>query len=267
MAARIRDLPGIVNRNEVFNVEPAKIIVRGGWNPRTDFSGEDDLVSSIAQNGVIVPLRVKRAQDDQIILIDGERRLRATLRAISEGHGIKSLPCIFERQNISDPEAMVVSLLTNAGKPLDPVEESEAFSRLANWGLTQQDIATKIGKSVSYVAQRLELRDASPELKQAVQDDAVSLKTARDIVSQCNGDPSVMREKLKAAKPKGERAPRRAPVDKIMDSVRKLKPHDYDELLRRLKLLYKPKMNFPYPSPDFENVPQGLYDCCGRIES
>ena len=102
-------LDGATRRGGFYHVDPEKIIVRDGWNPRQDFEGHADLMASIIENGVQVPLRVRRGQDDAIVLIDGERRLRAVLAAREAGHDIQAVPAIFERNGMSDVEAMVLA--------------------------------------------------------------------------------------------------------------------------------------------------------------
>ena len=92
----LKDVEGFQKRKEFFTVDPKVIVVKNGWNPRTDFSGEEELRDSIIQNGVLIPLRVKKV-DNVLELIDGERRLRATHLAIKEGHNIESVPVILER--------------------------------------------------------------------------------------------------------------------------------------------------------------------------
>ena len=188
MTTRIRQLDGVGARKDYYHVDPRAIRVENGWNPRTDFAGLDDLKNSIIENGVLVPLRVKRGPDDEIILIDGERRLRATLTAIEEGRDIQSVPCIFERNGIGEIEAFFLSLLANQGEPLNPVEEAEAFRRLKGWGLSIAGIAKRIGKSPEFVRGRLALVDASPEVQNAVKTEQVGIKDAIKIVKNAGGN-------------------------------------------------------------------------------
>ncbi|MEW5724145.1 MAG: ParB/RepB/Spo0J family partition protein [Thermodesulfobacteriota bacterium] len=237
MTTRIRQIEGVGARKDYYAVDPHRIIVQGGWNPRTDFSGEEDLMASIVENGVQVPLRVRRGQDESIILIDGERRLRAVLRAISEGHEIQSVPCIFERPGISDIEAMFLSLITNQGKPLDPAEEASAFQRLLNWGLTIKAIATRIGKSEAFVGQRLTLVDASPEVKAAIKDGEIGIVQGVNIVKESSGDLDKQREALASAPKKGVRRPKRSTLEVILEKAMKLKKDDLVTLINRLSVM------------------------------
>jgi ParB family chromosome partitioning protein len=236
---RFRDLDAVKTRRDVFQVDPQEIIVRDGWNPRTDFTGEEELRDSIIQNGVITPLRVRRKSENQIILVDGERRLRATLRAIKEGHDIVTVPCLQERPNISDVEALLNAIVANQGKPLDPVEEAEAYRRLHAWGLSPAEIGKRIGKSDQVVRQRLALVDASFEVKSAVKNDEISIKTATNIVRESGGDLQQQSEQLKSAPRKNNRRPRRALIDIIIDDqLPKLTDDELTSLVEIIKEKY-----------------------------
>ena len=171
----------ISGRSNLYNVDPRHIKVQDGWNPRTDFSGEDELMDSIQENGVKMPLSLKKNGED-LFLIDGERRLRACLKLIAEGVDIKSVPCLFTQNTISDTEALMLSLVTNDGKRLDPTEEAEAFRRLKGWGLTVAEIAKRIGRSTVHVYRRLILVDASPELKDEIKAKNINLVDAENNV-------------------------------------------------------------------------------------
>lgn len=235
MTTRFRDLDAVKKRRDVFQVDPREIIVQDGWNPRTDFSGEEDLRDSIIENGVITPLRVKLGSEKQIILVDGERRLRATLRAISEGHDIATVPCLQERTGISDIEALLNAILANQGKPLDPIEEADAFRRLNAWGLTPNQIGKRIGRSGEHIRQRLALVDAAPEIKTAIQQDEISIKQATKIVNKSNGNIQKQKTELQSAPKKNTRKPRRTPVQIIIeDHLPKLSPDDLQKLASHL---------------------------------
>jgi len=231
---RIRQLDGVKNRRDYYQIQPSRIIVKNGWNPRTDFSGEEELRDSIIENGVLVPLRVKRGADDSIILIDGERRLRAALRAIDEGYDIATVPCIFERPQVSDIEAMFVSLVTNQGKPLDPGEEAMAFQRLINWGQSKSEIAQRIGKSIGFVSQRLSLVDASPQIKAALSNRDVTINDAITIVKQSGGDILAQDMALSCVPEKKPRV-RRTPRELILDKAAKMDKDELAALVRDLE--------------------------------
>lgn len=191
----------ILGRSDVYRVDPDQIEIVEGWNPRKSFGDELDieLKNSVVENNVLVPIRVRKV-DDKFKLIDGERRLRAVRLAKEEGHEIESVPCVIERKNINDAEALVVSLLTNEGKRLAPSEEAEAYSRLLKWGLSAEKVAQKVGKSAATVYNRLKLVDGSEQVKSAVDNKEVTIQEAQQIISASEGNIEKQGEALQEAK-------------------------------------------------------------------
>jgi ParB family chromosome partitioning protein len=221
----------ILKRRDVYEIDPRGIEVAKGWNPRTDFSGEEELRDSIIENGVVEPLTV-RMDDNRIILVDGERRLRATLRAIAEGHEIKSVPAIIARRSISDPEAMILAILKNDGKPLTAAEEAEAFRRLAAWGMNQKDIARRIGRSQPYVSGRLALIDAAPEVREALARKEIKVNAANRIVAKAGGSVERQREELKKTRESngdGFKTMTRPKIEKLIAEYRGVKTDKMNE--------------------------------------
>jgi ParB-like chromosome segregation protein Spo0J len=107
---------------------------------------------------------------------------------------------MLSRRGVSDVEAMIDTLVKNDGKPLTAGEEAEAFRRLSAWGMSQADIARRIGRSQPYVCGRLMLVDAAPEVKAAVERKEVKIKQAQDIVKKSGGSVEKQREGLARAK-------------------------------------------------------------------
>lgn len=190
----IKEGIGFVETRKFYGIDPREIIVEAGWNPRTDFSGEEELIQSIIENGVKRPVILKRNAEDRYVLVDGERRLRATLKAIAMGHDIKSIPAILESPKISQTESLFDAIIANDGKPFDPLEEGEAFRRLVAWGNKVSDIAKRLGKSVTHVQGRIDLSNASPVLKDAVKEKRVNVSLATQIQKKSKGDESIQRD-------------------------------------------------------------------------
>lgn len=197
----------ITSRSNIYNVDPRAIQVRDGWNPRTEFDGIDELANSIFHNGLKVPLQVRKVDDD-IFLIDGERRLKAIRILIEKGVEIVSVPCIFADRNISDVEAMFLAISANEGKPLDPIEEAEAFNRLKNWGVTVSNIARRKGKSEVFVYRRLLLVNASPELQAEIKAKNINLTEAEEIIKTSQGIIDDQNKKTRARKKSNRLSPK-----------------------------------------------------------
>lgn len=183
------DVEGFIKpKSDAFEFDPRHIIVVQGWNHRTDFSGEDELMASIIDEGVKTALIVKKTAEKTIELVAGERRLRATMRAIKEGHDIRSVPVKVLSSRVSEIDAYMDSVTENIGsKPLEPVEQANAFRQLTKWGVSIKEIATKTCCSVSHVRNRLELADAAPVVKDAVAAGEVTAQDAMKIVKESGG--------------------------------------------------------------------------------
>jgi ParB family chromosome partitioning protein len=189
----------VLKRRDVFEVDPRKVKVQVGWNPRVDFSGEEELMASIIENGVLDPITIK-VVDDDLILVDGERRLRATMRAIGEGYEIASIPAMLAKRGISDIDALFVTLLKNDSKPLAPIEEAAAYRRFLAWGIDPAEIGRRMGRSEQHVKNRIALDGAAPDLKAAVAEGEIGIEAARVIIVESKGSIEKQKESVKKAK-------------------------------------------------------------------
>ena len=199
----------------IYNVDPHSITIIDGWNPREDFEGEEELLSFIKENGIesIPPLKVRKKKDGTIVLIAGERRLRAVIRAIDDGFPTVPVPCIFTRPTISQSEAMFLTIFENEGKRFNPVEEAEAFNRLRSWGVKVSEIAKRMGKSEVFVYRRLLLIDASEELKNEIKNKNINLTDAEEIIKDTS---NIDEQNIKVKKKKTEK------VDKVIFKYNKI---------------------------------------------
>ena len=122
----------------------------------------EELAASIKEKGVIQPLLVRR-NGDGYELIAGERRLRASIKA-----GIRQVPVSVLEAN--DTEALQIALIENIQREnLNPIDESLAYQRLQEeFGLSQDEIATRVGKSRPAVANSLRLALLPAEVRREV---------------------------------------------------------------------------------------------------
>ena len=157
---------------------PVDTIQSNPYQPREVFEDGsiDELAESIRKQGLLQPLLVRRA-DDGYQLIAGERRLRAAQRA-----GLSEVPVTLRVAD--DRESLELALVENLQREdLNPVEEAHAYRRLSTeFRLTQEDIAAKIGKSRSAVANTLRLLSLPAEVLRQVQAGALSAGHARSIL-------------------------------------------------------------------------------------
>jgi len=192
---------GIVSRTNLYMVDPRMILIQDGWNPRDQLFDSDqekeEFKNSIRENGVLVPINVKKI-NDEIVLLNGQRRLTCTIELIEEGCEIVSVPCLFARNTISDTEAMILAFASNDGKRLTPLQEASAFNRLRNWGTTVSDIAKRVGKSEAFVYRRLLLVDACVDLRTEIRDKNINLTVAEEIIKSSAGDVHGQKKATKA---------------------------------------------------------------------
>ena len=136
-------------------------IVPSPLQPRKDFARDAlaELVESIRQHGIIQPL-VVRSVGGKHELIAGERRWRAAQEA-----GLTQVPVI--TRVATDLEVLELSLIENLQRAdLNPIEEAQAYARLSNeFGMRQEDIAQKVGRSRAAVANSVRLLDLHEQVQ------------------------------------------------------------------------------------------------------
>jgi ParB family transcriptional regulator, chromosome partitioning protein len=148
----------LTDRDAVIHQIPLEHIHPNPNNPRRTFrtSGPDwDLfVSSIKEIGVQQPILVRNTPDGEYEIVAGHRRY-AGLQAAQRS----TAPAIV--RDLTDEQALVIMLVENLQRvDLDPVEEATGFFRLVECGMTQAEMAEKVGRSVKHVSERLQLLKA-----------------------------------------------------------------------------------------------------------
>jgi ParB family chromosome partitioning protein len=146
-------------------------VVPSTLQPRKDFGREalQELIDSIRQHGIIQPLIVRPATAGpsaggqvgaRFELIAGERRWRA-----AQEIGLATVPAIV--RTASDLEVLELSLIENLQRAdLNPIEEAQGYARLTNeFGMRQEDIALKVGRSRAAVANAVRLLDLHPQVQ------------------------------------------------------------------------------------------------------
>jgi ParB family chromosome partitioning protein len=154
-------------------------IVASPLQPRTVFHEEnlDELVASIKEHGIIQPLIVRR-RGETFELIAGERRWRAAKRV-----GLTEAPIIV--REASDQDVLELALIENLQREdLNAIEEAKAFARLAReFGLRQEDIAQKVGKSRAAVANSMRLLDLDEQVQSYLTQDRISVGHAKVLLA------------------------------------------------------------------------------------
>ena len=149
------------------------------WQPRRDFPKESltALAESIKENGLIQPVVVRQKKNGTYELAAGERRWRAAKLA-----GLETIPAV--TQDYDDRSMAEMALVENLQREdLNPVDEGLAYQKLMDdYGLTQEDISRKVGKSRPYVANMVRLLDLPEEVKDFLSKGQLTAGQARPLL-------------------------------------------------------------------------------------
>jgi ParB family chromosome partitioning protein len=152
--------PEVDSGERIRQVNLARI-VPSPLQPRKEFGHDalQELTDSIRQHGIIQPLIVREVAG-QYELIAGERRWRAAQEV-----GLAQAPVIL--RSATDLEVLELSLIENLQRTdLNPIEEAQGYARLATeFGLRQEDIASRVGRSRAAVANAMRLLDLHPQIQ------------------------------------------------------------------------------------------------------
>ncbi len=156
-------------------------IKRNPYQPRTQFSHDEleELMGSIKEHGLLQPLVVTPAgADGSYQLIAGERRFRA-MSILGE----KTVPVII--REATEQQQLELAIIENIQRQeLNALEEATAYARLADeFGLTQEEISQKVGKSRSQVANTIRLLMLPKEIRDAVTEGKISASNARTLLA------------------------------------------------------------------------------------
>jgi len=158
---------------------PIDLIRPNPYQPRKKFdnSSLDELCQSIQQYGVIQPINVRKVNNTHYELVAGERRLRAAAMA-----GFKEVPAIIV--DVGEDDSAIMALIENLQREdLGYLEEAEGYRNLIKeHGLTQEELAQKIGKSQSTIANKIRILRLSPMVKKILTDNGLTERHARALL-------------------------------------------------------------------------------------
>ncbi|MBI5543074.1 MAG: ParB/RepB/Spo0J family partition protein [Deltaproteobacteria bacterium] len=174
---------GAAGRPQVLAL-PIEDLERDDRQPRQHFDSAalEELASSIRSKGIVQPILVRK-DSGRYRIIAGERRWRAAQLA-----GLKEVPAIV--REASDKEAFEIALIENLQREdLNPIEEAEGYKRLIDeHGLTQESVATRVGKDRSSVANALRLLNLPKEIKTALVGGALNMGHARALLGLADAE-------------------------------------------------------------------------------
>ena len=166
-----------------LGAEPSEVdldsIVPGPMQPRTHFdeAALESLAESIRSHGIVQPLLVRR-KGDGYELVAGERRWRAAKLA-----GITRVPVVVKE--VPDESLLEIALIENIQREnLNPIEEAQAYRKLIDTvGLTQESLASRVGRDRSYITNYLRLLKLTDDVQQLVKEGRLSTGHARALLA------------------------------------------------------------------------------------
>jgi ParB family chromosome partitioning protein len=190
-------VPSLPAKNKEQNISqqatvqlPVEKLVPNPGQPRKYFDETElrELADSIKTYGIIQPIIAANAGDGTYIIIAGERRTRAARLA-----GLGAVPVII--RDYTDQKRLEISLIENIQRSdLNPIEEAAAYKNLMDFsGISQDEIAARVGKNRSTVANALRLLKLPVEIQKSIEENKVSSGHARALLSVTNTN---AREKL-----------------------------------------------------------------------
>ena len=160
-------------------------ILPNSHQPRKSFddSGLSELADSIREHGVVQPIVIRALDDGFFQLIAGERRWRASQRA-----GLLKIPAVV--REAGEHAALEIALIENLQREdLNPIEEAQAYERLiVDFGMTQEEVAKRVGKNRTTVANMLRLLRLPPEVQQWLRENRLSTGHAKALLSLSEPD-------------------------------------------------------------------------------
>ena len=180
LGALLGDFGDEPQENSPYKLLPIYKVEPNPDQPRRDFDEEElrELADSIAEHGVIQPLTVRELPSGYYQIIAGERRWRAARLA-----NLSEIPVVVIEAD--DKKAMELALIENLQRQdLNPVEEALGYhSLMQDYGLTQEETASRVGKSRPAVANSLRLLSLTPEVMEKLRAGEITAGHARAILS------------------------------------------------------------------------------------
>ena len=164
---------------------PLEFLQRGKYQPRIDFdeAALQELADSIKSQGVMQPIVVRSIGADRYEIVAGERRWRASQLA-----ALDTIPAIV--RDISDETAIAMALIENIQREnLNPLEEARALKRLqTEFGLSQKEVATAVGKSRPVIANLMRLLSLEREVSDMLEHGRINAGHGKVLLALDGGD-------------------------------------------------------------------------------
>jgi len=166
----------MIEENKVVSI-PVDDIIPNRFQPRLKFNEKElqSLAESISEHGIVSPIIVRKI-GDKFEIIAGERRFKAANLI-----GLNAVPCIVKE--LDDTESAEVAVIENLQRAnLTPIEEAKSYEKLLNKGMTQEQLAKRLGVSQPTIANKVRLLNLCAEVQDALLHSKISERHARSLL-------------------------------------------------------------------------------------
>jgi len=200
-------------------VQHHDVVVVEGRNPRMMLCNIEQLADSIEENGVRNPIKVQ-VVDAGYELVDGHRRLAACKYLFDTKELLIDIPAIVV-EHVDESDILIEMMVSNDSEPFAPFEEAILYARLRDeFDMNNDQIARRIGRSISHVSDKLALLRADETVKKAVAEKVISASDANTIIRKSKGDTEKQKELVTRVETEG----REKVIDKELKKGRMAKP-------------------------------------------
>lgn len=217
----------IPKNKQIQDIELDKI-VPNRYQPRREFSDDSikELAETLDKDGLLQPIVVREDGEDQYEIIAGERRYRA-----AKSLNWETIPAIVN--NMNDDQAASLALIENLQREdLNPIDEAKAYTNLMKLNdLTQTALAKDMGKSQSYVANKLRLLKLDDDVQKALVEGKITARHGRALLNLSNDDQERV---LKEIEDKGLNVKQTEEIAKDVDAYFNPKPKEKETKRERV---------------------------------
>ncbi|ADZ08091.1 chromosome partitioning protein [Lactobacillus amylovorus] len=217
----------VPKNKQIQDIELDKIIPNR-YQPRREFSDDSikELAETLDKDGLLQPIVVREDGEDHYEIIAGERRYRA-----AKSLNWETIPAIVN--NMNDDQAASLALIENLQREdLNPIDEAKAYTNLMKLNdLTQTALAKDMGKSQSYVANKLRLLKLDDDVQKALIEGKITARHGRALLNLSNDDQERV---LKEIEDKGLNVKQTEEIAKDVDAYFNPKPKEKETKRERV---------------------------------
>ncbi len=217
----------VPKNKQIQDIELDKI-VPNRYQPRREFSDDSikELAETLDKDGLLQPIVVREDGEDHYEIIAGERRYRA-----AKSLNWETIPAIVN--NMNDDQAASLALIENLQREdLNPIDEAKAYTNLMKLNdLTQTALAKDMGKSQSYVANKLRLLKLDDDVQKALIEGKITARHGRALLNLSNDDQERV---LKEIEEKGLNVKQTEEIAKDVDAYFNPKPKEKETKRERV---------------------------------